>query len=214
MERRDPSEQLETPERASDVNRHAVERDRLLGQAFEEYREKLERMIAFRMDPSFQSRIEPADVIQESFFEASRRFSEFQSQSAVPLFVWIRQRVLQTLVDMQRAHSREKRSVFLESRIPEANDYQSTSLSLARMFIANVPTPSQVAMRVEEEEQLKFSLDAMNETDREILALRHFEHLSNSETAAVLGISPTAASNRYVRAATRLSEILHRYGAK
>ncbi|MFN7628237.1 MAG: RNA polymerase sigma factor, partial [Pirellula sp.] len=53
-----------------------------------------------------------------------------------------------------------------------------------------------------------------NETDREILALRHFEHLSNSETAAVLGISPTAASNRYVRAAARLSEILNRFGAK
>jgi RNA polymerase sigma-70 factor (ECF subfamily) len=186
----------------------------VLGRAFEEYRAKLERMIAFRIDPAFQTRIEPGDVIQESYFEASRRFSEFQSQSTVPLFVWIRQRVLQTLVDMQRAHSREKRSVFLESRMPEANDFQSTSLSLARVLIANVPTPSQIAMRVEEEEQLKLSLDAMHETDREILALRHFEHLSNSETAAVLGISPTAASNRYVRAAARLSEILNRFGAK
>jgi RNA polymerase sigma-70 factor (ECF subfamily) len=186
----------------------------VLGRAFEEYRAKLERMIAFRMDPAFQTRIEPGDVIQESYFEASRRFSEFQSQSNIPLFVWIRQRVLQTLVDMQRAHSREKRSVFLESRMPEANDFQSTSLSLARVLMANVPTPSQIAMRVEEEEQLKLSLDAMHETDREILALRHFEHLSNSETAAVLGISPTAASNRYVRAAARLSEILNRFGAK
>lgn len=214
MERREPSEQPEQSDRMSGVSGHASDRDRVLGQAFEEYRAKLERMISFRMDPSFQTRIEPGDVIQESFFEASRRFSEFQSQSTVPLFVWIRQRVLQTLVDMQRAHSREKRSVFLESRMPDANDFQSTSLSLARLLIANVPTPSQVAMRVEEEEQLKLSLDAMNETDREILALRHFEHLSNSETAAVLGISPTAASNRYVRAAARLSEILHRFGAK
>jgi len=214
MDRREPSGQPGQPERMSDISGHSPDRDRALGQAFEEYRAKLERMIAFRMDPSFQTRIEPGDVIQESFFEASRRFSEFQSQSTVPLFVWIRQRVLQTLVDMQRAHSREKRSVFLESRMPEANDFQSTSLSLARVLIANVPTPSQVAMRVEEEEQLKFSLDAMNETDREILALRHFEHLSNSETAAVLGISPTAASNRYVRAAARLSEIPNRFGAK
>ena len=203
MESSEPSEQPGHPDR-----------DCVLGQAFEEYRAKLERMIAFRMDPAFQTRIEPGDVIQESYFEASRRLSEFQSQSNIPLFVWIRQRVLQTLVDMQRAHSREKRSVFLESRMPEANDFQSTSLSLARVLMANVPTPSQIAMRVEEEEQLKLSLDAMHETDREILALRHFEHLSNSETAAVLGISPTAASNRYVRAAARLSEILNRFGAK
>jgi len=200
------SEPSETPEQS--------DRDRELGRAFEEYRAKLERMIAFRMDPLFQTRIEPGDVIQESYFEASRRFSEFQSQSTIPLFVWIRQRVLQTLWDMQRAHSREKRSVFMESRMPEANDLQTTSLSLARVLMANVPTPSQFAIRVEEEEQLKLSLDAMNETDREILALRHFEHLSNSETADVLGISPTAASNRYVRAASRLSEILNRFGTK
>jgi RNA polymerase sigma-70 factor (ECF subfamily) len=48
----------------------------------------------------------------------------------------------------------------------------------------------------------------MEELDREILALRHFEELSNSEAAAVLGLSKTAASNRYIRALKRLKEIL------
>jgi RNA polymerase sigma-70 factor (ECF subfamily) len=41
-----------------------------------------------------------------------------------------------------------------------------------------------------------------------VLALRHFEMLTNDETAAVLGISKSAASNRYVRALKRLKEIL------
>ncbi len=41
----------------------------------------------------------------------------------------------------------------------------------------------------------------MDSIDREVLALRHFEHLSNEETAQVLGLSKSAASNRYIRAA-------------
>ena len=48
----------------------------------------------------------------------------------------------------------------------------------------------------------------MEPLDREVLALRHFEMLSNAETAEVLGIKKSAASNRYVRALERLKDIL------
>ena len=63
-------------------------------------------------------------------------------------------------------------------------------------------------IRAEEIESLHAALASMDATDREVLALRHFEHLGNLEVAEALGISPTAASNRYVRAMTRLGEIL------
>jgi RNA polymerase sigma-70 factor (ECF subfamily) len=152
--------------------------------------------------------LDPTDVVQESYFEIARRISEFVQSSPVPLFVWIRQRVLQTLIDMQRSHSREKRNVHRESRLPESPFGQTTSLSIARILMDDLPSPSQAAMLGEEQEQLREALEAMNETDREVLAMRHFEYLSNAEVAEVLGISPTAASNRYVRAAAKLSEIL------
>ena len=48
----------------------------------------------------------------------------------------------------------------------------------------------------------------MDEIDREVLALRHFEELTNNEVAEVLGLQKSAASNRYVRALTRLRTIL------
>jgi RNA polymerase sigma-70 factor (ECF subfamily) len=48
----------------------------------------------------------------------------------------------------------------------------------------------------------------MDALDREVLALRHFEELSNGETAEILGIQPAAASKRYVRALARLKQIL------
>jgi RNA polymerase sigma factor (sigma-70 family) len=52
------------------------------------------------------------------------------------------------------------------------------------------------------------ALNGMDPIDREVLALRHFEHLSNDETARVLGLTKSAASNRYIRALKRLKEIL------
>ena len=53
-------------------------------------------------------------------------------------------------------------------------------------------------------------LNAMDPIDREVLALRHFEELTNSEVAEWLDIQQKAASIRYVRAIARLKDILAR----
>ena len=67
---------------------------------------------------------------------------------------------------------------------------------------------SQAAIRAELQTRLQVVLNGMDPLDREVLALRHFEELSNAETAAVLGLQKAAASNRYIRALKRLKEIL------
>jgi RNA polymerase sigma-70 factor, ECF subfamily len=56
--------------------------------------------------------------------------------------------------------------------------------------------------------RLQEVINAMDPIDREVLTLRHFEELSNVETAQVLGIQKSAASNRYLRALKRLKDIL------
>ena len=54
------------------------------------------------------------------------------------------------------------------------------------------------------------TLESMEEIDREIILVRAFEELSNVEAAEVLGISQNGASNRFVRAMTRLKRELER----
>jgi RNA polymerase sigma-70 factor (ECF subfamily) len=68
-------------------------------------------------------------------------------------------------------------------------------------------SPSQAAIRQELQARLRAALDEMDSLDREVLALRHFEELSNNEVAQVLGISSDAASKRHLRALKRLKEI-------
>jgi RNA polymerase sigma-70 factor (ECF subfamily) len=84
----------------------------------------------------------------------------------------------------------------------------ATSVSLAEVLAGSLTSPSEVAIRDERAEQLRAALDTMDPIDREVLALRHFEHLSNNDVAQVLNIQKTAASNRYIRALERLREIL------
>ena len=65
-------------------------------------------------------------------------------------------------------------------------------------------------MRAELKLQLQEAINAMDPLDREIIALRHFEQLTNSEAAQLLEITEAAASKRYIRALERLRDILVR----
>ena len=85
---------------------------------------------------------------------------------------------------------------------------QGTSVSLARLLVGQLSTPSQAAVRAELLDHVQSALDRMEPIDREVLALRHFEELTNNEVAEVLNLQKSAASNRYVRALTRLRAIL------
>jgi RNA polymerase sigma-70 factor (ECF subfamily) len=84
----------------------------------------------------------------------------------------------------------------------------ATSLALIDQLSGHGTGPRTSAAHFEVKARLRGALDGMDATDREVLALRHFEQLSNGEAAAVLGIEERAAAKRYVRALKRLREIL------
>ena len=85
---------------------------------------------------------------------------------------------------------------------------EASSVSLAAQLLGRLTSPSLAAARAEMQVRLQDALNGMDPIDREVLTLRHFEELSNSETALVLGIQKSAASNRYIRALKRLKDIL------
>lgn len=180
-----------------------------LGELFGAQRDRLRRMVQLRLDRRLQGRIDPSDVIQEAFVDAARRLHEYTADPSMPPFLWLRFLTAQRLVTLHRIHLGAKardagREVSLHSGpLPSAD-----SRSLAAQLLGRLTTPSRAAIRAEVQIKIQDALNAMDPIDREILALRHFEELSNSDTAAVLGLHKAAASNRYVRALRRLKEIL------
>jgi RNA polymerase sigma-70 factor (ECF subfamily) len=89
--------------------------------------------------------------------------------------------------------------------LPEAD-----SVSLAAQLLGKLTTPSQAAIKAEQRIYVQEALNSMDPIDREVLALKHFEQLSTSEIAQVLGLSKAGAGSRYLRAIKRLREILER----
>lgn len=178
-----------------------------LGALFSLHRARLRQLVDFRLDSRLRGRVDPSDVLQELFLDVTKRLAHFVDGPALPFYVWLRQIALQRLVEVHRHHLKaEKRSAQREQSLEPRGS--ATSVSMAVQIISRLASPSTLLVRSEMTQQLHQALQTMDATDREVLALRHFEELSNDEAAAVLGLSKSAASNRYVRALARLKKIL------
>ncbi len=180
-----------------------------LGELLAEQRERLRRMIALRLDRRLQGRVDASDVIQESFLEAASRLDEFLVNPSVPFYVWLRFLTVQKLAETNRHHfGAQMRSVGREVSLYRGAYPAATSAALAAHLLGHFTRPSEAAVRVENKLQLQEALNSMEAVDREVLALRHFEQLSTSETAQVLGISEEAIKKRHIRALKRLKDAL------
>jgi RNA polymerase sigma-70 factor (ECF subfamily) len=198
-----------TPEDESLASRLRGGDTKALAEFFDRHRDRLGRLVSFRLSPRLLGRVDVDDVLQEAYLAAASRLRHFVERPDGSLFVWVRLVVLQTLTDLHRQHLGAKmRDAEREVSLQAGSWARSTSAPLAAQLLGSLTSPSQAAMRVESAAQLQTALEALADTDREILALRHFEELSNQEAAEVLGIEPKAASIRYVRALKRLKAVL------
>jgi RNA polymerase sigma-70 factor (ECF subfamily) len=178
-----------------------------LAELFARYRGRLRRMVRLRMDRRLQGRVDPSDVLQEAQVEIIRRAAAYAADPRLPPFLWIRFITGQRLMALHRHHLGARlRSAGQEIALHHGPMPQATSLSLAEMLLGRLTSPTQAAHRAEVRLMLQEALNGMDPLDREVLTLRHFEELSNAEVAQLLGLSKTAASNRYIRALERLRE--------
>ncbi len=194
----------------ADLLRRAGQGDqRALGEVLARHRDRLRRMVQLRLDRRLSGRVDPSDVLQEAFLEASRKLGEYLRDPSVPFFLWLRGVTGQKLMALHRHHlGTRMRDAHREVSLHRGALPQASSVALAAQLLGRLTTPSQAAVRAELRLRVQEALEAMDSTDREVLALRHFEQLSNAETAEMLGLQESAASNRYIRALRRLKAIL------
>ena len=199
----DPSELRDLLTRAGRGDEQA------LAALFGRYRDRLREMVRLRLDRRLQGRLDASDVLQEAYLDFARRLPEFLNGPTVPFFLWLRGLAGQRLIDLHRRHlGAQMRDAGQEVSLYRGATPAASSASLAEQLLGRLTSASQAAIRAETQLRVQEALNGMDPLDREILALRHFEMLSNGETAQVLGIRKSAASNRYVRALKRLKELL------
>jgi RNA polymerase sigma-70 factor (ECF subfamily) len=180
-----------------------------LGLLLERDRDRLRRMVALRLDRRLQGRVDPSDVIQEAQFEAARRLAEYLDNPTMPFFLWLRLITGQKLAQFHRHHlGAQMRAAGREVSLFREHLPEATSAALADHLLGRLTDPPAAAVRAELKVRLQEALNSMDPGDREVLTLRHFEHLSTAEAAAELGIGEEAAKKRHIRAVKRLRDIL------
>ena len=176
------------------------------------HRDRLWRMVNFRIDRRLQSRLWPDDVLQEAYLAAQKRLHRFSEDGFTSPFIWLRLIVHQTLIDLHRHYlGTQKRDVDREISLDGKRFTQTTSASMRFQLVGDWTTPSQTAVRQERLDMVEQAITGLEPLDREVLALRHFEELTNAEVAEELGISGKAASIRYVRALKRLKDVISQF---
>ncbi len=175
---------------------------------FTAYRERLKKMVRLRLDRRLQGRLDASDVLQEAFLDVQNKAVDFSSRN-MSAYLWMRLITAERLTILHRHHlGTQMRDAGQEVSLNRGGPPSATTQSLANMLLGRLTSPTHALLRAERQHRVQEALKGMDTIDREVLALRHFEELSNSETAAVLGLTKTAASNRYIRTLRRLKEIL------
>jgi RNA polymerase sigma-70 factor (ECF subfamily) len=87
-----------------------------------------------------------------------------------------------------------------------------SSFDLMAQLADPEPTPQAQAMWHELERRFAAALSTLDELDQEVILMRHFEQLTNSEVAQALNLSDAASGMRYLRALRRLRARLDEKG--
>lgn len=180
-----------------------------INELLDRHRGPIRRLVEMRLDRKVQRRVDISDVVQDVMIEASGRLDKYLDDPVMAFHLWLRQIAWDRIIDTYRRHRvSAKRSMDREQPMSVAAGPDQSTMELAVQLCDPNLTPAAAATQREIADQVEAILDDLNEQDREIILMRHYEHLSNLEVAQVLGLNPPAASMRYLRAIRRLRELM------
>lgn len=158
------------------------------------------------VNQALSGKISPSDIVQQTLLEVSRDFDNFRGKTEAELKAWLKRTLLHNVQDMAgRYYSSAKRDVSREVSVHSKN---SGGLSLSKQISALQPTPSQLCRRQERDQQLDDAIAQLNDSDQQVILLRHERDCSFVEIGEELGITAEAARKRWTRALESLKQIL------
>ena len=173
-----------------------------------EHRGRLLALARRNLNPVLARRFSPEDVVQETFSAACRKADFLRNRPDIPVYCKLRKLLFQAITDLERKHLQSrKRDAYRERDVAGEEDASSPGPDW-NMFADTVTGPLTQIARQDRYELLRKTMESLPEHDREILELRHFDGMSNSECAEALHLTPSAASVRYVRALEHLKKQL------
>jgi RNA polymerase sigma-70 factor (ECF subfamily) len=162
-----------------------------------------------RLDRKIAQRVDASDIVQDVLLEANSRLQEYLCNPRMPFHLWLRQLAQDRMIDMHRRHrGAQRRSLDRERSLASPQFADQSGFDLMGQLADHELTPAAASIRKELETRFLTALEQLDDEDRDILVMRHFEQLGNSEVAEALGLSTAAAGMRHLRALRKLRAIL------
>jgi RNA polymerase sigma-70 factor (ECF subfamily) len=175
-------------------------------EALERYRDYLRLLARLHLDPWLRGKLDPSDVVQQTFLQAYRALDQFRGKSEAELAGWLRQILAHTLAQAGRDLGRAKRDVRQERSLEAALD--ASSARLGQWLVADQSSPSQRADRNEQLLRVAAALATLPEAQREAVVLHYWQEWPVGEIAAHLGRTPAAVAGLLKRGLKQLRQQL------
>ena len=183
--------------------------DDAVNRLLEKHRAPIRPLVDMRLDRKVQQRVDVSDVVQDVMIEASGRLQKYLDDPAMAFHLWLRQIAWDRMIDTYRRHRvSAKRNMDREQPMSAPAGPDQSTMEFAVQLCDPGLTPAAAATQREIALKVEAAIERLGEQDREIILMRHYEHLTNQEIAEVLGLNPPAASMRYLRSVRRLRELL------
>ena len=177
-------------------------RDRL----FDACRSYVDLAARYHLQRRLRAKVDASDIVQQSLLEAHRGFDRFAGESPGEWLAWLKRIVVHNAYDeAKRYRGTAKRDAGREVPLDGRGD---AAEAWAFDPASAEPSPSQHAVRWEEEVRLAAALEHLPEDHRDIILLRNLERLPFEEVAKRMGRSAGACRMLWMRAIAGLREHL------
>lgn len=181
--------------------------DSARGELLERYRTYLELLARVEVGRKLQTKLDAADVVQETFLEAHRNFALFRGQSEPEFVAWLREILAGRVCNLVR-HFLGTQGRDLRREQAWNVDLDQSSRAIDRGFFALQSTPSQHVAQREQGVLLAEALARLPSDYREVVILRHFEELTFPEVAKRMERTVDSVQKLWVRALANLKQAM------
>jgi RNA polymerase sigma-70 factor (ECF subfamily) len=150
-------------------------------EALEPFRHYLLVLAKLHLDARLRGKLDPADLVQQTLLRAYPALGHLRTREPAVVAAWLRRILARTLADTVRHYDADKRAVDLEQSLTA--DLDKSASGLADWIAADQTSPSERAERNEDLLRLADALARLPDTQREVIALKHFQGKTLAEIA-------------------------------
>jgi RNA polymerase sigma-70 factor (ECF subfamily) len=181
-------------------------REASLGALLELYRRYLGVLARVEIGRRLQGKVDPSDLVQETFLEAHRAFPRFEGSTERQFLAWVRQILAGRVAHLVRHYvGTQGRDVRLEQDLAAQLDQSSHLLDGG--LISDGSSPAQLASGREQSVLLADAIARLPEDYRDVIVLRHLEGLTFPEVATRMEKTQDSVEKLWVRGLTRLRKL-------